>query len=377
MTTDMTKISRSNPKHSALTEDDEFVPVHTSVVDVADDGELDRAPDALGKRFLNPRTLVSFALAIAILFFVFRGLGIDLADAWSRMKQANLLLLGGAFVVFYLTFVARALRWKRMLGRVGIDAKHGYPVPGLPGMYQIFVLSWFANCVVPARLGDAYRSFLLKERTGASFGMSFGTILAERLIDLVVLVSVLLASGLVVFGTHAPDQAEKAFLFGGGVVLLGVVGIFVLWFLRDHIERFLPVRITTHYRKLNTGLFKVLARPTPFAAISVLLWLTDGLRVFLVAWSLNEHISYPAAIMVALVSALVSIIPFTPAGLGFVEGFMVTALTQIGVASGAAGAIALLDRLVTYGSLIFIGLPLYLWVLRRDIGVSGANADRG
>jgi uncharacterized protein (TIRG00374 family) len=374
MTTESTKLTQpdSDRHRSGRPIQDDMT------VEGVDDFEAqDRAPESLGKRFLNPRTIVSFGLAIAILFFVFRGLGIDFDDAWTRMEQANLLMLGGALVVFYLTFVARALRWKRMLSRLDINEKHGYPVPGLLGMYQIFLLSWFANCVVPARLGDAYRSFLLKERTGASFGIALGTILAERLIDLVVLVSVLLASGLIVFGTQAPDQAEKAFLFGGGVVLLGVIGIIVLWFLRDHIERLLPVRVMTHYRKLNTGLFRILARPTPFALTSVLLWLCDGLRVYLVAWSLNAHISYPAAIMVALISALVSIIPFTPAGLGFVEGFMVTALTQIGVTPGAAAAIALLDRVITYASLIAIGLPLYLWVLRRDIEETVESTDRG
>lgn len=365
MTTESTRLHQldADRDHSGRSLDEIDQTVETTDIEAQE-----QPPESLGRRFLNPRTLISFALAVAILFFVFRGLGIDFQDAWRRMKQANLLLLGGALVVFYLSFIARALRWKQMLSRVGIDQRHGYHVPGLPGMYQIFLLSWFANCVVPARLGDAYRSFLLKQRSGASFGMSFGTILAERLIDLVVLVSVLFASGLVVFGTHAPDQAEKAFIFGGGVVLMGVVGIVGLWFLRDHIERLLPMRVMTHYRKLNSGLFKVLSRPTSFALTSVLLWFSDGLRVFLVAWSLDVHISYPAAIMVALISALVSIIPFTPAGLGFVEGFMVTALKQIGVASGAAAAIALLDRIITYASLIAIGLPLYLWVLRRDIG---------
>lgn len=335
----------------------------------------ERAPESLGRGFLNLRTLVSFGLAIAVLYVVFRGLGIDIDDAWGRMRQANRWMFAGALATFYMTFVVRAWRWSRMLGRVGIDAEHGYPVPALPGMYQIILLSWFANCVVPARLGDAYRSFLLKARTGASFGMSFGTILAERLIDLVVLVSVLLVSGLIVFGTHAPDQAAKAFMFGGGVVLIGIIGIIALWLLRDRIERILPLRVMSHYQRLNRGLFRVLARPTSFAMMSAALWLSDGLRVYLIAWSLGQHISYQAAIMVALISALVSIVPFTPAGLGFVEGFMVTALTQIGVPPGAAAAIALLDRVVTYLSLIVVGLPLYLWVLRRDIRVQRANAD--
>lgn len=370
MTTDSTPITP--PWLMNVTDDAERAQPSDGLVDA---DEPEQRPDSLGKRFLNPRTLISFALAVAILFFVFRGLGIDFGDAWARMKQANLWLLGGALLVFYLTFVARAIRWKQMLARVDIDEKHGFPVPGLAGMYQIILLSWFANCVVPARLGDAYRGFLLKERTGASFGKSFGTILAERLIDLVVLVSVLFVSGMIVFGTHAPEQAEKAFFFGGGVVLLGVVGIVALWLLRDRIERLLPMRIMAHYQRLNHGLFRVLAKPLPFGLMSVVLWLGDGLRVWLVARSLDVHISYPAAIMVALISALVSIIPFTPAGLGFVEGFMVTALKQIGVASGAAAAIALLDRVVTYLSLIVIGLPIYLWVLRKDIGDPLANAD--
>jgi hypothetical protein len=335
----------------------------------------DRAPDSLGKRFLNLRTFVSFGLAVAILGFVFRGLGIDLNDAWTRMRQADPLLFLAALGVFYSTFILRAYRWKRMLARVAISEAHGYPVPALPGMIQIILLSWFANCVVPARLGDAYRGYLLKQRTGASFGVSLGTILAERLIDLVVLVSVLLISGVVVFGTHAPGQTETAFLFGGGVVMVGVIGIAVLWFLRDRIEGWLPLRLMSHYRKLNTGIFKVLARPTRFAGISVGLWLLDGLRVMLIARSLGEDISYPAAIMVALISALVSVIPFTPAGLGFVEGFMVTALTQIGVRGGVAAAIALLDRVVTYLSLIVIGLPLYIWVLRHEIKLGDEDAD--
>lgn len=367
MTTDSNKVARPEPAQHPGEVDER------TTFDERDTTSV--APGSLGRRFLNFRTLVSFGLAIAILFVVFRGLGIDINDAWSQMREANRLMLAGALVSFYLTFIARAWRWKKMLGRVDIDEAHGYPVPGLPGIYRIIVLSWFANCVVPARLGDAYRSFLLKARTGASFGTPLGTILAERLIDLVVLVSVLLTTGLIVFGTHTPDQAQKAFLFGGGVVLLGVVGIIAMWFFRDRIERILPVRITMHYRRLNVGLFRVLGKPAPFALTSVLLWLGDGLRVYLVAWSMNQHISYTSAIMVALVSALVSIVPFTPAGLGFVEGFMVTALTQIGVPATAAVGIALLDRVVTYLSLIVVGLPLYFWMLRHDFEKTVENPD--
>lgn len=336
--------------------------------------QADQAPASIGKSFLTWRTFVSFGLAIAIMVFVFRGMNIDIRDSWRQIRQANPWLFLGALGIYYLTFAIRAFRWTGMLREAGISRETGHSVPGLPGMTEILVMSWFANSVLPARLGDAYRGYLIKQRADASFGVSFGTILAERLIDLVILVTVLLASGLVVFGTHAPDKAEQAFLLGGGVVALGVVSVTVFWFFRERIERYLPGRVMPHYRKVHDGLFMALARPFRPAVISVLLWLCDGLRVYLVAWSLGWQISYPAAIMVALISSLVSIIPVTPAGLGFVEGFMVTALTQINVPASTAGAIALLDRVITYLSLIVIGVPLYLWLLRRDIRNTNENA---
>ena len=351
-------------------------PVGESIDAVVVAPDIDEQPPAsIGKSFLSWRTFVSFGLAVAIMVFVFRGMDIDLKDSWRQIRSANPWLFTGALGVYYLTFAIRAFRWTGMLDQAGINRVNGYHVPGLPGMTQIIVLSWFANSVLPARLGDAYRSYLIKQRARASFGVSFGTILAERLIDLVILVTVLLASGLVVFGTHTPDKAQQAFMAGAGVVVIGVIGVVAFWFFRESIERFMPNRIMPHYRKVRDGLFTALARPISPSVISVLLWLADGLRVYLVAWALGFQISYPAGIMVALISALVSIIPFTPAGLGFVEGFMVTALTQIGVPASTAAAIALLDRVITYLSLIVLGIPLYLWVLRREIRISNENPD--
>jgi glycosyltransferase 2 family protein len=361
-------LTRERPQHLRIPEHLEPDPLVDAPVPV------DLPPASIGKSFLSWRTFVSFGLALAIMVFVFRGLNIDINDSWRQIREANPWLFLTALAIYYLTFVVRAFRWTGMLDQAGINRQNGFPVPGLPGITQIIVLSWFANSVLPARLGDAYRSYLIKQRSRASFGVSFGTILAERLIDLVVLVTVLLVSGLVVFGTHTPDKAEQAFAWGGGGVGVGVLGVALLWLFRETIERYLPQRIMPHFRKVRDGLFTALSRPLPPSIISVFLWLCDGLRVYLVAWSLGYHISYPAGIMVALISALVSIVPFTPAGLGFVEGFMVTALTQIGIPASTAGAIALLDRVITYLSLIVIGIPLYIWVLRREIRVANENA---
>src|SRR5579885_2192888 len=50
----------------------------------------------------------------------------------------------------------------------------GLALLGIPGLSLIMLLSWFANCVVPAKLGDAYRGYLLKEEARVSFSKTMG-----------------------------------------------------------------------------------------------------------------------------------------------------------------------------------------------------------
>lgn len=348
---------------------------HNSPDEVLLDSEMDSIPDpkAMTRNLFSARMLVSLLVAIGVLVFVIRGTDLDVREALRQIRQANVGYFALAVLTYYFSFLLRGYRWKQMLVTAGISESTGHRMPGLGGMFQIITLSWFVNSVLPARAGDAYRCYLIKQRAGASFGISLGTMLAERLIDLVVLVTLLLVSGVVVYGTHAPDRAEQAFLIGGGVVVLGVVGVIVLWFLRDRLESFMPTKAVRHYRRVQSGLFSSLSKPVMPVGISVIIWLCDGLRVFLVAWSLGQHVPYQAAIMVALLSAMISTIPVTPAGLGFVEGIMIYALTTINVSSNTAGAIALLDRVVTYGSLLIVGGIMYAWLLKREVQETNAN----
>src|SRR5438309_579128 len=150
------------------TEAEELEPVLDDVAPAApvEDGEVIAAP-SLGKRFFNVRTLISFALGFAILGFLFTRVQIDVNAIFDRVRQANPLLLVCAFIAFYATFPVRALRWRRLLGNVALSdhgrgsAASGQRLP-LAVLAEIIFLGWFANCIVPAKLGDAYRAYLLK-----------------------------------------------------------------------------------------------------------------------------------------------------------------------------------------------------------------------
>ncbi len=355
LTTDDTRASAMEP------------PATTAGDERASDGPVEERPDSLGKRFLSPQTLVSFGLALALAIFFIRRLEIDSGAVWDNARNANPFLFGLAFVIFYLGFIPRALRWRAMLARAGISPERGYAVPGTRGLVEIYLLSWFANCVVPAKLGDAYRSYLLKRASKASFSTTLGTILAERLIDLAILFVAMVGAALVVFGTHQPGQARQTFAGGGALILAGGIGVLVMWKTRERFEGLLPERFRQQYARLHDGIFASLKRPQGFALVSLGIWLSEGLRLFLVATALGADITPATAIFVALLSSLLTAIPITPAGLGLVEGAMVVMLTLVDVEVSLAASIALMDRVIAYFSLIVVGLVLYVRRVRHDV----------
>src|SRR5205823_12761767 len=101
-------------------------------------------------------------------------------------------------IAFYSTFPIRAVRCRRLLDNVELSThEEGGRRMGIPALSEIMFLAWFANCIVPAKLGDLYRAYLLKITVGVSFSTTIGTILAERITDVVVLfVLLLLVTGL-------------------------------------------------------------------------------------------------------------------------------------------------------------------------------------
>lgn len=341
--------------------------------DLAMDGRSDeqaRQTLTLGQRFRQPQTLLSFLFAILIIVFFVQRLNIDPGEVWSQIRSANPMLYLSGLLVYYAGFLVRVVRWRRMLDQAGVTKSDDVSLPSNMGLLEIMLLSWFANCVVPAKLGDVYRGFLLKRRANAPFTTTMGTILAERLIDLIVLVVLLLGSGLVVFGRHFPSGTRTVVIYGGATVLIGVVGVAVAWVFREPIVRRLPDKVAGPIDRAQFGLFENLKSPWPSVGLSLAIWLAEGLRFFFVAWSLDVVLPGSTAVFLALLSSLATVSPVTPAGLGVVEAVLISVLPLVGVSEDSAAAIAILDRSISYFSLILVGLPLYILYVRRDVATA-------
>jgi glycosyltransferase 2 family protein len=332
-------------------------------------------PDGLGSRLLRPHTIASFLIAIGIVVFLIARLDIDPGAVWENLKAADPKLVLFGTVVYYSTFVVRAYRWRWMLAQAGISERNGNTVPGLPRLVEILLLSWFVNCIVPAKLGDGYRCYLLKRDAKARFATTLGTLLAERVTDLVVLFVTMSVAGFIAFHGDLPSQVTQWMLFGLGLIALGVAGIAVLGLGRDRFQRFVPKRFHGHYDLFHVAIFASFRRPGLPMLLSLCLWMMDGLRLYVVAAALGAGLSFQLAVFVVLMGALLTTIPITPAGLGVVEAAIIVVLKLVDVQEDMAGSIVFLDRLIGYWSLVLVGLVLYVWRLKTEVAAVAAPAN--
>lgn len=332
---------------------------------------------ALGRRFFNFKTLASFAVGIAIILLLMSNVKMDFGATLAKLRQANLWLYLVGFAVYYLGFAVRGWRWQRMLRNAHADDAEPLATPPVLRLAQIIYVSWFANCIVPAKLGDVVRGYMLKRDAGVRFMKGMGTIVAERVLDLAVLLLLLAISGYVSMRERLPDDVARALELGFALVAIACIGLLAMRHLDRLVQRFLPERLKERYARFHEGTLGAFGSMPFILTLTVTTWFLEAGRLLFVTWSLGVRLSDNLLIellmivFIALASAALTALPVTPGGLGLVEALIVKAFEWSAAASGirianeVVWSIAILDRSISYGSLVLFGLVVYLISRRR------------
>jgi glycosyltransferase 2 family protein len=350
--------------------------------------EPDAEPPSLGKRLLNVRSILSliFGLAVAaIALWRISGDASTPGQIVAQLASADPLLYLIAFVVYYCTFPIRALRWRLLLRNVGYREDLGVQLPGVASLSVTVLLSWFANCLLPAKLGDAYRGYLLKQGAGVSFARTMGTILAERIVDTLLLFVLMALAAALTFHGALPPIVQRGVELGVVLVTLVVVALLAVRRYGQEIHARLPERFQRHYRRLVDGTLNSFSlRVLPQLVVySVLVWGVEAGRLYFVTQALGlRQLPLHVVLFVALAGALLTTVPLTPGGLGAVEAGIAGVLILVeslgitqGIDRGTATSVAILDRSISFWSLIVVGAVVY--VLTRRVWRAAPAASRG
>lgn len=299
------------------------------------------------------------------------GLGVSLvflaAVVWWASRQeppefpssrSQILALAGAVALYGLNTVIRAERWHALLRRAGAS-------PRRPDTYSLTVIGYTGNNVLPARAGDAVRVVLMAPRAGASFRAVVGTLLAERLLDVAVVVTLFVLVGYAALGAVSSGDLEVI-----GVVtvagLLASAAAIVLLRRSERALRFVrPMLASTLDLRRRHGA-AMLGVTLVIWLVEALVWMTTGAAVGL------EMNGLEALYLVGLASVF-SLIPSGPAYVGTQDAAVVLGVKAIDASSPLAVGYILMLRFVLVVPITVVGLVL---LAARYGGVSQLRAAR-
>ena len=340
----------------------------------------------ISHRAFSLPTLVAVGLAIALLVFLVTRFDVDLGATWNKVKSCNPWLLASAFLLHYTTFIFRGARWRIFLQNAanqnaanqdaGQDAANDendevagvaqLPLPGVIYCSQLVLLGWFANAVGWLRLGDAYRAYLYREEQKASFSRTMGTILAERALD-TLLVALVLAATIPFLIRNDGEAAQTVLAVAAALVVLLAAMLAAMFWMRRWAARRLPRWLAERYSRFQEGALGSFRRLLPVTILGVLAWAAEVSRLYLVVRALDLDVGIAAVVFLTMANSLLTLVP-TPGGLGAVESGVAGLAVRLSTLTGNfAAALVVVDRAITYLSIIVVGALLFAWrqVFRR------------
>lgn len=123
------------------------------------------------------RYIISLGLAGGLIWFVFKD--IDLADMLERFERSDWRWIAISCVFLIMAHVIRAWRWSMLMEPLGYK-------PGLFNSAISVLTGYFANYIVP-RMGEVTRCGTLYRLEKVPVNLSFGTVVAERIFDVLIL----------------------------------------------------------------------------------------------------------------------------------------------------------------------------------------------
>ena len=216
------------------------------------------------KKLLNfLKYFLLFALSMFLMWYALKG--IDFALVLVQVKQANYFWIVMSLVPSYLAYLSRSHRWKMQLDPTGYKAKF-WPV------YNAMLVGYLANLVLP-RAGEVVRCSVLKRTDNVPVKVSLGTVITERVIDLVMLLSFMALLFFVEFDRlhnffmgflndkYASFERNSFMIYSilGIMFLLTVVGIILLLIYLSRLrQNVVFIKAVSFVRGVLSGVFSII-----------------------------------------------------------------------------------------------------------------------
>jgi uncharacterized protein (TIRG00374 family) len=279
---------------------------------------------------------VLFLIGLWAVYLVFNGQNYD--EIFSYIKNANYYWLTLSALLVLLAHWVRALRWQMLIQALGkpVALKHTF--------YAVMV-GYLANLAFP-RLGEVSRCGVLKKKVDLDFTLLFGTVITERLIDLlslllVVMLTIALQFKLIYSFLNQLLGAAKFSISSIGLSLISILILTLISYglLKKYQQSSFIIKVRSFLKGLYTGLGSILILKNRwlFVFYTFLIWALYILSVYVAFWALPNTalLGIGAAFTVIVLGSLGMIAP-VQGGIGAFH-FMVSKALQFYQINKATG----------------------------------------
>jgi uncharacterized protein (TIRG00374 family) len=307
---------------------------------------------------LRWQAVVAAVLTLALVWWFAHSL--DWSNVWEAMTDANVGLIVLTIAITFQTYVLRAMRWQLLLAPLG-RARFG-------PAFRTTVIGFTATFLLPGRIGEVLRPYLMARESGFSAAAAFATIVVERVLDLATVI-LLFAAFLVVTPIDVGAEVKAGGLVAA-IVCVAALGAMAAsaghperlarW--AGRLTRLLPDRAEAAIGNLVQTFVEGLAvmrRPGGLigaAVLSVLLWLSIALGIWVTSRALDVTFAFSGSFLVVMFLVVGVAMP-TPAGVGGFHAMYQLAVTRfLAAPPDRAAAAAIVLHALSFVPVSILGL---------------------
>jgi glycosyltransferase 2 family protein len=308
------------------------------------------------------RVIIGLIISLIFLFLAFRG--IDWGNAILALKKARYIYVLPGLLVYLLALWVRTYRWSFILPpRVKISTRKLFP---------LFILGSFVNNILPLRMGDVYRAYLLAKRENISKSSAMASIFVDKVFDALAVLT-FLGIAAWALSSRFPRWEKDLFQTSSIILLGGVVCLWILLWNRTLANRLINWLLSHLSDTINKKLHPVIHNFLDGLDIlrnhnlvllafffSLVSWLIEAVMYYIIAYSLGTALPLYASPVILAIVNLAMMIPASPAGVGTFEFFCRKTAEPFFTPKSVAFAYAIFVHLAWFLPIIILGI-YYMW----------------
>jgi glycosyltransferase 2 family protein len=310
-----------------------------------------------------------FGILVSLFFMVLLLKKIDFRSLVTALRSADIFYIFLAICFTFFNYFLRAVRWRYLL----ISEKS----IRLSSLYPATIIGYMANNLLPARLGEFVRAYMLAQKEQLETPAVFASLVIDRLFDGFTVLLLLLITLFTLRMPAGMEDAAGALRAGGAIMFLLYCGVVLfLYLLKRQTVRTLsavgyvlkpfPKRFSDSIIPLLgsfIGGIRLSRRGGHLAALfasSAGIWLFCILPVDMTLRSFNIHLPVTASIFILILLVFAVMVPASPGYIGTYHYACYKGLSVFGVPETTSVSIALIMHGTGFFPVIIAGL-YYLW----------------